>query len=58
MKMSPVPPCSAAKTTRRPSGEMSGDSGSSTVRISMRCSIFRLRTFCRISVLDFSVRAK
>ena len=32
MKISPIPDCSAANATRRPSGEMSGDSGSSTIR--------------------------
>jgi len=56
--MSPTPPCSAAKATFRPSGEMSGDSGSSTVLMSIRWSMLRLRMFCRMSVRDFSLRTK
>jgi hypothetical protein len=56
--MSPVPPCSAAKATLRPSGEMSGDSGSSTVRMSMRRSMSRLSTFWTMRVRDFSARTK
>jgi hypothetical protein len=33
---------------------MSGDSGSSTVRSWMRCSMSRVSTFCMISVRHFS----
>ena len=47
MKMSPTAPCRPANTTFLPSGEKSGDSGSSTVlhaRSSPRSS--RVRTFC------------
>jgi hypothetical protein len=58
MKMSPTAPCSAANATRRPSGEMSGDSGSSTMLIWKRSSMSRDSTFWRMSVRDFSCRAK
>ena len=58
MKMSPMALLSAENATSLPSGLMSGDSGMSTVFSSMRFSIFRVTTFCRISVLSFSVRAK
>src|SRR5574341_435568 len=58
VKMSPIAPRRAANATVRPSGEMLGDSGSSSEFNSMRCSTFLVRTFCRISDLDFSVRTK
>src|SRR5688572_32759183 len=57
-QISPTPPCSAANATFVPSGEISGDSGSSTVRSSTRWSTFRFRTFWRISVRHFSARTK
>ena len=56
--MSPMPSCSAANAIVRPSGEKLGDSGSSTVFIGIRSSIFLVRTFWMISVRSFSVRTK
>ena len=58
VKMSPVASFSAANATCVPSGEKLGDSGSSTVFISMRCSILPVSTFWTISVRCFSVRTK
>ncbi len=58
MKMSPTAPCRPAKTTFLPSGEKSGDSGSSTVLISIFSSTFRVRTFSITSVRVFSLRTK
>ena len=53
-----MPPVRAANATLSPSGENAGDSGSSTVFIGIRYSIFRVRTFWTISVRSFSVRTK
>src|SRR3954464_11175541 len=58
MKMSPTAPCKPAKTIFLPSGEKSGDSGSSTVLISILSSIFLVRTFSMTSVRVFSRRTK
>src|SRR5204863_343852 len=51
-------PRSAANAIVLPSGEKLGDSGSSTDFIATRSSMFRVRTFCTMSVRSFSVRTK
>ena len=56
--MSRMPPRMAEKATVRPSVEKVGDSGSSTDFMGIRVSIFRVRTFCTMSVRSFSVRTK
>src|SRR5438309_417531 len=58
MKMSPTAPWSPAKTTFLPSGEKSGDSGSSTVLISILSSTFLVSTFWMTSVRVFSLLTK
>src|SRR5919201_4804976 len=55
---SPTAPCNPAKTTFLPSGEKSGDSGSSTVLISIISSTFLVNTFWMTSVRVFSRRTK
>ena len=57
-KMSPVALRSPLKSTERPSGEMFGDSGLSTLCSENRCSILPVSTFWMISVLCFSLRTK
>ena len=56
--MSPTPSRRAAKATVRPSGEKSGDSGSSTISRSIRCSISRDTTFCTTSERCLPFRTK
>ena len=57
-KMSPVALRRPLKSTVRPSGEMFGDSGLSTVSSENRRSILPVSTFWMISVLCFSLRTK
>ena len=56
--MSPTARVSAEKTTLRPSGEKSGDSGSSTMSRSISCSISRVTTFWMTSDLYLFRRTK
>ena len=56
--MSPTAFCSAEKTSWRPFGEKSGDSGASTIGRSMISSVSRVTTFWSISDRYFPLRTK
>src|SRR5215471_6870562 len=58
VKMSPTALRSAENATVWPSGENDGDSGSSTVVIGIRSSIFLVRTFWMSSARSLFVRTK
>ena len=58
LKISPMALRRPLKSTVRPSGEMFGDSGLSTLCSGKRCSILPVSTFWMISVLLFSLRTK